>query len=334
MLTTSTHDTKRGEDAAARIAVLSEVPKVWATFVHRWQEILGWDRAPNTAARVPEPALLYGFFQALVGAWPFGWNGEDGRDAFVERLRGFALKSSREAKLKTSWLNPNRDYETALEAFIDACAENDAFWASAHELCTLIEPAAASNALAQCLLRFSAPGVPDTYQGSELWQQSLVDPDNRRPVDFELRRTLLEGIRSRLTERSALAKELSSRYQDGAIKLYVTHVALQTRKRLPELFLRGDYEALEGGEHVVAFTRGFGDERLICVVPRLVHGLVEGHGGLAVGAVWGEQQLEVRHAGTYRNVLTDAVIHVTERVKLSELLSDLSVALLIKEAEA
>jgi (1->4)-alpha-D-glucan 1-alpha-D-glucosylmutase len=334
MVTTSTHDTKRGEDAGARIAVLSELPKLWSTFVRRWEEMLGVDHTSLEASRVPDPPLLYGLLQALVGAWPFGWDGNEGRAEFVERFKKYAEKAAREAKVRTSWINPSKEFEDGLTAFIDSAFADDGFIASFREFCKVLDPLGASNALAECALRFASPGVPDTFQGAELWHQSFVDPDNRRPVDFTRRRAILAEIRERLGDRTALAQDLLGRYADGAVKLYVTHLSLEARKSHPELFLRGDYEPLDGGPHVVAFTRGFGEERLVCVVPRLVHALTEERATWALGDVWQGQTLETRHTGSYTNVFTGERIELAERVNLSNVMRVFPVALLIKEGSS
>ena len=333
MSTTSTHDTKRGEDAAARIAALTELPRQWSGFVRRAEETLGVDRNALEAARVPDSPLLYGLLQALVGGWPFGWDGEQGRAEFSERFRKFALKAAREAKVRTSWMNQNVEYERALDAFLERALENEEFRASVRELCARVDVLGASNALAQCLLRLCSPGVPDTYQGAELWHQAFVDPDNRAPVDFERRRALLTEIREKLGAKATLAAELLGRYPDGAVKLFVTHLALQARKSHPDLFLRGDYEAIDGNSHVVAFTRAFDNERLVCVVPRLVRSLMQDKPGFALGPAWQASILDLRHDGVYRNVFTDAVVRVSNGVPLSEILGDFPVALLLKEGD-
>jgi isoamylase len=334
MISTSTHDTKRGEDAAVRIAALTEVPRQWKQFVQRAEEALGIDRAAVEATRAPESLLLYGLLQALVGAWPFGGCAEGELTTFSERFRKYALKCARESKLRTSWHNPNVDYERELDAFLDAAFKNEAFLTGLRELCALVDPLGASNALAQCLLRFCSPGIPDTYQGAELWHQALVDPDNRAPVDFERRSALLAEIRGKLGAKARLATDLLERYPDGALKLFVTHLALWARKSQPDLFLRGDYEALDGGPNVVAFTRSFAQERLVCVVPRLTHGLTQGTSRWAVGAVWQDAVLEPRYPGKYRDIFTDAVMNVSGKIALRELLSVFPVALLLQEDAA
>jgi glycogen operon protein len=332
MLTTSTHDTKRGEDAAARIAVLSEVPRLWASTVRRLRELA--DVNTGGDAVLPEAAHVYGLFQAMVGAWPFGWDGQRGRAEFVARLAEYALKTAREAKTRTSWLNPDTEYEATVTGFVERVCADAAFVEELRAFCEHIAPSGASNALAQCLLRLCSPGVADTYQGAELWHQSLVDPDNRRPVDFERRRGALAALRARLHERKALARELVERYADGEIKLFVTHLALVTRQEHPELFLRGDYTALPGGPHIVAFTRGFAAERLICIVPRFAHTLGEGKRSFALGDVWGARRLDVRHAGRYENVFTGATVTLADSLGLAEVFADFPVALYVRKDRA
>jgi isoamylase len=331
MTTISTHDTKRGEDASARIAVLSELPRVWARTLRRWNAFSTEALAGVAEELWPVPTLRYLLFQAIIGMWPFGWDGQSGREEFVKRLQTFAEKAAREAKERTSWLNPDREYEATLEAYVERLFANESFIADARSFMETIAPYGAANALAQCLLRICSPGVPDTYQGAELWHQALVDPDNRRPVDFELRHRLLLDLRARLDDRGNLSRELLHSFSDGRVKLYVLHVALQARKTKPELFLRGDYQALPAGDHAIAFTRGFEADRLICCVPRLSYGLTNGQRPWAIGAAWGDAELEVRHAGKYRNLLTGASVEITNDVKLSELLADFPLALLFRE---
>ncbi len=331
MTTTSTHDTKRGEDAAARIAVLSELPREWGRTVRRWSEFSSAAARGIPPDLVPAATLQYHLFQTVVGVWPFGWDGRTQSARFVRRLKTYALKASREAKERTSWLNPDLEYERAVTDFVERLFENDFFVDDARAFCEHIETHAATNALSQCLLRFASPGVPDTYQGAELWHQAMVDPDNRGPVDFKLRRKLLSDLQAGLGEPSRLARDLLASFHDGRVKLFVTYQSLQCRKRKPELFLRGDYEALQGGEHIVAFTRSFGSERLVCCVPRLSYSLTKGVDRWPLGSSWGNKELEIRHSGRYRNVFTGAVIGITRSVSLAELFAEFPVAFLFRE---
>jgi (1->4)-alpha-D-glucan 1-alpha-D-glucosylmutase len=326
MTTTSTHDSKFGEDARARIAVLSELPAIWQRAVRRWRDL-----APFA---FPEEArsLEYLFYQSLVGVWPFGWDGRNERAELVERIQAYLLKASREAKRETSWLAPDAEFEGKVRAFVQGLLESEAFVEDARQFCEQIAPYGASNALAACLARLCSPGVPDTYQGAELWNQSLVDPDNRRPVDFALRRRLLAEIRAGFADRRKLARELLERYHDGRLKLYVTHCALMTRRADRELFLRGDYEPVQAGANAVAFMRSFEQSRLICCVPRLPYHVTGGQVPWPVGEAWNETELEVPHAGRYENVFTGASLDVRHgSLRLADVFREFPVALLVRE---
>ncbi len=335
MVTTSTHDTKRGEDTAARIAVLSEMPSEWRRRVRRWSELTVDARGEVDGVSAPSRGAEYLFYQSVVGAWPYGWDGRDGREAFAERLAAYLLKASKEAKVETSWVNPNTGYDEAVQAYARRALTDDRFVDDARRFCELVAPYGASNGLAQCLLRLCSPGVADTYQGAELWNQSLVDPDNRRPVDFDARRRALARVREGVRDRRALARELLRDYADGAVKLYVTHAALTARRERRDLFLRGDYEGLAGGDNVVAFTRGFGAERLVCCVTRLPYGLTRGERPWAIGDAWGDEEVLLPWSGRYRDALTGATLTADGSLRLAEVFADLPVALLLREdAEA
>ncbi|WP_394850007.1 glycogen debranching protein GlgX [Pendulispora brunnea] len=334
MVTTSTHDTKRGEDTSARMAVLTEMPELWQRTVRRFSELASKMKTVVDGAPAPSRNQEYLFYQTLIGAWPVGWDGREGREAFARRLEAFVLKAAKEAKQETSWTTPNAAQDEAVQRFIRRLAANDAFFEDARRFCERIATYGAVNGLAQCLLRFCVPGVADTYQGSEMWNQSLVDPDNRQPVDYELRRRVLRGIRERLSDRDALSRDLLANFVDGAVKLYVTHVALETRRQKRELFLRGDYEGLPCGEHVLAFVRCFERERLICCVPRFSYLLTRGETPWPIGSVWGQERLRVPQPGTYRNVLTGTSLRLGEEVKVADVLATFPVALLLREPEA
>jgi (1->4)-alpha-D-glucan 1-alpha-D-glucosylmutase len=260
---TSTHDTKRSEDARARINVLSEMAEQWASAVRRWSKM----NEPLRQNSVPDPNVELLVYQNLLGVWPIE------RD----RFRQFLEKASREAKTHTSWIAPNGDYERALQAFGDALLTNDDFRRSFTRLQKRVAYHGFLNALSQVVLKIASPGVPDFYQGSELWDFSLVDPDNRRPVDYETRMKLLQQVRD------AKPAELLRRWPDGRIKLYVTWKALQLRKR----FAREDYRPLSG-ERVCAFQRG---DDVAVAVPRF--------------STSGRSSLEL--TGRWRNVFTNEI---------------------------
>jgi (1->4)-alpha-D-glucan 1-alpha-D-glucosylmutase len=329
MVTTATHDTKRGEDAAARIAVLSEMPELWARTLERWREIAGFARAVVDDAPAPSAALEYLFYQTLVGAWPFGASPSQ-LGNLESRLAAYLLKAAREAKLETSWLTCHAEYEAGLQKFVHKLFRSQAFLSDVGRFCAELDMPAAVNGLAQVLLRTCCPGVPDTYQGGELWNQSLVDPDNRQPVDYELRRKYLNELTSYRDNSKALASKLLESFADGRVKQYVLYRALQLRQQKPELFARGDYLALDGGEHVVAFMRTFETDRVVCVTPRLSRKLC-GRAQFPVGSVWGGQVLRGVTPGRYRELFSGAQLELDATPQLADLLRDFPLALLVAE---
>ncbi|WP_462329903.1 malto-oligosyltrehalose synthase [Thiohalocapsa halophila] len=286
MLAGSTHDAKRSEDVRARLHVLSELPGAWSARTQRWAL---WNRrlhrSNDAGGRQPDAAAEYLFYQTLLGVWPLAaTTGDDAAAlpddetlaALRERVAAYMLKAAREAKLHTAWTNADADYEAALTAFVEAALDpgrSSAFLADFAAFARPLSHLGLLNSLAMTLLRLTAPGVPDIYQGTELWDLSLVDPDNRRPVDFDRRGSLLEGLRTETQDRAPdwLAA-------DGRAKLHLIHRVLALRGQDPTLFADGDYRPLEvsgpHAEHVCAFARMLprqADGRaLVVIVPRLL----------------------------------------------------------------
>ncbi|HME20534.1 MAG TPA: malto-oligosyltrehalose synthase [Acetobacteraceae bacterium] len=262
MLTTATHDHKRGEDVRARLAVLSEIPDEWERTVRHWFALNTPHRrhGDGPMPSAGDEAMLY---QMIVGAWPV--DAVDVRD-YTERLAEWQLKALREAKLVTDWEAPNLDYEDAARSFLYTIMADRRFVAEAGELARQIGPASAVNGLTQTLLKLTVPGVPDFYQGTEFWDQSLVDPDNRQPVDFARR---IEALKA-----DAAPAALAAHWQDGKVKQAVIHRALGLRSEAPDLFGRGEYRPVEVtgplSAHVVASVRSHADAHCIVVVPRLM----------------------------------------------------------------
>ncbi|MFZ0429895.1 MAG: malto-oligosyltrehalose synthase [Acidobacteriota bacterium] len=302
LLASSTHDTKRSEDVRSRLALLSEIPARWSEAVRQWAT----HNARYRRGDAPDRNSEYLFYQTLVGAWPID----------PERMAAYMEKAVREAKLRTSWTQHNEDFEAGLREFIHATMEDESFRNQLEEFVTPLVTPGRINSLAQTLLKLTAPGVPDIYQGAELWDLSLVDPDNRRPVDFGLRRRLLGRIRDMSVD------EAMAGIDEGLPKLWVIRHALHFRKMQPALFgPEGSYRPLRarGGkeEHAVAFQRGDG---AVTVVPRLVLGL---------GGDWADTVLTIP-GGTWINLLTGD--RFTSRdVPLSRLLERFPVALLARE---
>jgi (1->4)-alpha-D-glucan 1-alpha-D-glucosylmutase len=319
LLTSSTHDTKRSEDVRARIAVLSELPREWRAAVNRWARLNRRGKTRVEGASAPDRNDEYLFYQTVLGAWP--WDAATPDEEFVARIEAFMLKAAREAQVHTSWVNPDPAYEEALQRFVRAALDTSRPNPFLEDLATLREIVAHAgviNALAQQLLKLTAPGVPDVYQGTELWDQSLVDPDNRRPVDYRQRERLLRGLQRRRPGRR-LAADLLETKADGRVKLYLSSRALACRTADPDLFARGAYIPLaaEGAaaDHVVAFARRDAANEFITVVPRLVVGLTGKELVDPIGPeIWGDTRLLLPDAepGTrYRDLFTGETIKAT-----------------------
>jgi (1->4)-alpha-D-glucan 1-alpha-D-glucosylmutase len=333
----STHDTKRSEDVRARIDVLSELPDEWAAALQRWAEMNAAHRGDEDGEPVPDRDDEYLLYQTLVGAWPLGEMDEAAHGEFVARIRQYMDKATREAKVHTSWINPNDAYDTGLRDFVAAILSRDhAFFA---DLAAFQRPVARMgmvNALAQTLVKLTSPGVPDVYQGQEIWDLSLVDPDNRRPVDYDLRRRMLADLRERMRgDRAALCRELVERWEDGRIKLYVTHVGLCAREDHADAFAAGEYLplALTGAkaEHAVAFARRGGGSTLVTVVPRLVATLTRDRGhALPDADAWEDTAVAGNEvAGRWRNLFTAEVMEPgADGLRLADVLGGFPVALL------
>jgi (1->4)-alpha-D-glucan 1-alpha-D-glucosylmutase len=343
MLATSTHDNKRSEDVRARINLLSEMPAAWRLALSKWSRLNRRRKKRAGADLAPSRNDEYLLYQALLGAWPLQELDQSGLDAFRDRIQRYMLKAVREAKVHTSWVNPNQAYESALASFIDALLKSrernpflDAFLDAQPVLARL----GMLNSLSQTLIKLTAPGVPDLYQGNETWDFSLVDPDNRRPVDYAARADALEALRTRFPGEDAewreQARGLLSSLGDGRIKLYLCWRALALRARWPSLFEEGEYLPIpasgQRAEHVCAFARRHGEHVVIAVAPRLYYGLSAATDGLPLGAaVWGDTRIAVTGGAEYRDLLTGRRFTADgpqAALALAELLADLPVALL------
>jgi len=291
MLATGTHDTKRGEDMRARLNVLSEVPDAWEQAVQRWQSWNEPHRRELDGQPAPDANEEYLLYQTLVGTWPLEGLDPEGRRAYGDRIRAYMEKALKEAKVHTAWTNPDPEYDQAVAGFITKILDEEAsrqFLDDLEAFARRIACAGWVNSLGQSLLKIAAPGVPDFYQGTELWDFNLVDPDNRRPVDFALRKQLLAELQSRAEKDLAgLASELSACHWDPRIKLLVIWRGLQLRRRRPDLFLRGRYVPLLAGgpraEHICAFARQWENHWAVAVVPRLA---LEAWGGDGSASWW------------------------------------------------
>jgi (1->4)-alpha-D-glucan 1-alpha-D-glucosylmutase len=335
---TSTHDTKRSQDVRARINVLSEIPGEWERHLARWSRCNQHQKRKVKGLSVPEPNTEVLLYQTLLGAWPFY---REEVPEFKRRLKNYMVKAVREAKTFTSWLEPDPEYEAAVIGFVDSILEaspQNQFLPDFLRFQERIAHYGFLNSLSQLLLKVASPGVPDFYQGTELWELSLVDPDNRRPVDFQKRTKLLDGlIRQEAKGQPVLIKSLLKSWEDGRVKFYLTYKALNFRRSHRELFRDGDYLPLEiRGQrqgYVCAFGRGKVGSWVLVAVPRLLTKLISA-GDLPLGEkVWGDDFLALPRgaAREWHNVLTGETINVSGAAKglpLSCVLSLFPVALL------
>jgi (1->4)-alpha-D-glucan 1-alpha-D-glucosylmutase len=339
---TSTHDTKRSEDVRVRIDAISEIPGEWRSALVRWQRL----NAPHVTQENGHPPapdrvdelLLY---QTLVGAFPDGGlrPGTPAFSAFVSRIQEYMDKAMREAKRHTSWTSPNEPYETGVKSFVERALSSGEFLADLRGFAARVAHAGRISSLSQAAVKCAAPGVPDVYQGCELWDLSLVDPDNRRPVDFALRARALREIDAELergaSARAALARRLSSEegLKDGRAKLLLLRAALHLRQARRELFLAGEYVPLVAdgplAKRVFAFARVDTRGAVVCAVPRLVLGALEAGGGRIrwEGALSLPKALPRR----WRDAVTGAE-REGPRLALADLFGDFPVALLVSEA--
>ncbi len=344
MSASSTHDTKRSEDVRARINLLSEMPDLWEEHVFRWADINRGHKLPDGDGVVPDANDEYLLYQTLVGAWPFGEVNDQTHQDLVGRVQAYMEKATREAKLNTSWINPSARYDQGLKEFVATILRrgDNPFLDDFVRFHPPIARLGMVNALAQTLVKLTSPGVPDVYQGQEIWDLSLVDPDNRRPVDFALRRELLARLTADLEERDRreVARSLVEEWEDGRAKLYLTQTALRLRQAFPELFAAGEHLPLatagEHAEHAVAFARRAEGAAVVTVVPRLVATLTRDHGfALPTAKLWSGTHIILPRelAGRYVNRLTGAELRTEDRqgdaiLDAQELFADFPVALL------
>jgi len=329
MLATATHDTKLGEDVRARINVLSELPDEWGREVSKWMRINRPHRSLVEGEPAPDRVDEYRFYQAAVGVWPADLPPDTAQapPALAERLTEYMTKAVKEAKVHTSWLTSNEPYEAALRHFVQRSltgASGARFLAAMLPFQRRIARLGMINSLAQVALKIGAPGVPDFYQGTDLWDLSLVDPDNRRPVDFSVRARLLDGVDALLAQpvgdrRNAIA-EAARNWHDGRIKLLVTAAGLRLRRDLPNVFLGGGYVPVPIEVSVpagaVGFARTAGDDAVLFVAPRLCARIVDADHPLPLGGdAWKTSRLLLPPAlrdRTFSNVITGAELRATK----------------------
>ena len=318
---TSTHDTKRSEDVRARLNVLSELPGAWKQATTRWARANRRGRSMIEDQSYPSRNEEYLLYQTLIGSWPLQPMTPDEEATYVERITGYMHKAMREAKVYTSWLNPSEEHEKAMARFVAAVLspDNTAFRTDFLEFQRRVAAYGIYNSLAQLAVKIAAPGVPDFYQGTELWDFSLVDPDNRRPVDYARRRALLAELDAACEScgRGAVASELVGVLKDDRLKLYATSTMLRFRRHQRTVFDHGSYEAVSAHgprqDHVFAFTRAHGGAHVLTAVPRLIATLAADADVPPLGErIWGDTWLELPSAPPrgYRDIFTGRCVEV------------------------
>ena len=346
MLATSTHDTKRSEDVRARISVLSEMPEQWREGIFRWSRLNRKLKVIVDGKPVPSRNEEYLLYQTLVGTWPFCNPGDEEFAEFSSRIKAYMLKAMREAKVHTSWISPNSQHEDAALYFIDSILKKSTHNIFLHDFESFQKLTAACgifNSLSQTLLKITSPGIPDIYQGNELWDFSLVDPDNRRLVDYRIRKELLDELLRKESAEGLLetAWEVVATRNDGRIKMYLTCKALNFRRNNRELFESGRYLplAVEGvcQEYVCAFERSVNNSSILVVAPRFCSSLMADSSRLPMGAdVWKDTRIIIPFdtaASCYRNIFTGEVLNLNQEegrlsIALKDILSLFPVALL------
>jgi (1->4)-alpha-D-glucan 1-alpha-D-glucosylmutase len=340
LLTATTHDTKRSADVRARLDVLSEIPDVWTASVRRWRRANRAHAAVSPRRRSPDANTEYLLYQTMVGIWQPGDADRD-RRGIARRIEEYMRKAAREARVRTSWLNPDDAFEKALSSFVETLLIGPPGASFRDDLdCFVrrIAPAGAWNSLARTLVHLTAPGTPDIYQGDELWNFALVDPDNRRPVDYDRRAALLDELDSREREVGlrALSAELTGLPADDRLKLHVVRTALRARRAHPALFGAAYLPLTTAGaraSHVFAFARERMDRTAIVVVPRLSYTL--SHGAAPIGEhVWRDTTVMAPH-GTQslplRNVFTGETMVPSHSLRVADVLDAFPVALLVSD---
>ncbi|MCC6589686.1 MAG: malto-oligosyltrehalose synthase [Bryobacterales bacterium] len=321
MLASSTHDTKRGEDVRARISVLSEIPQLWAAAVHRWHSLNLSHRSRAGDMMAPSPNDEYLLYQTLIGTWP----ADPRPNGYEQRIQQYMLKAIREAKLHSSWIRPNAAYEEAVDRFLDAILHSEDFLADFARFQTPVAEAGLLNSLSQTVLKLTAPGVPDTYQGNEMPEFTLVDPDNRRAIDYQLRRDTLRAL------------DEAAAPDDKHAKLWITSRLLRFRRDFHALFSAGAYEPIRAtGPHrhrLIAFARTYSRQAAIAIAGRF---FLSSDGGLTRDASsWNGTDLLLprsHDSTTFIDVLTNRKVAAhNRRIAVSEAFGPWPVAVLMRE---
>jgi (1->4)-alpha-D-glucan 1-alpha-D-glucosylmutase len=350
-IATSTHDTKRSEDARAGLNVLSEMPDEWRNRLVRWSRLNKRKKPVVNGRLIPDRNEEYLLYQTLICVWPLYPLSDPDYETLKARIKAYMLKAVREAKVNSSWISPDISYEEGLAGFVEAILSRSTANLFIKDFIVFQEKISYFgffNALSQALLKVTSPGVPDFYQGTELWDFSLVDPDNRRPVDFNTRIKMLKKIRKGAYSRNdglrKFSQELLRQWQDGAIKLYVIFMSLRYRNQNQDLFKNGLYMpiAAEGSakDNICAFARTMDDKAVMIAAPRFFSYLVKDVNEMPLGrAIWTDTAIIIPDeipGGMFRNILTDEIVAETEengkrRLLLGDVFASFPLALLERQ---
>ena len=347
MLTTSTHDTKRSEDVRNRLNVLSEIPNAWSGAVRRWQRASAKAKRTLADGRIaPDANEEYLLFQTIVGMWPWREDDPGCRESVLKRLQEYTAKALSEAKVNLSWINPDPEYVGAVQGWLadlilpDKRGRETQFMQVLQRLLQQIKIFGGVNSLAQLVLKATCPGVPDFYQGTELWNLSLVDPDNRRPVDYEVRERMLAHLDELASQQGAgaVAAEVTRDISNGAIKLWTMAQVLRLRQAEHAVFRRGSYVPLHAADaaeqHVIAHARQHENKTIIVVVPRFPCTLMRGTVALPLDAVWKDWMLPIpaEFHGAYRNIFTGETIAADGPLPLAQVFRSFPVAVFVTQS--
>ncbi len=332
MNTTATHDTKRGEDARMRINVLSELPEQWGETFEKWQGLNKSFLTEANGKTMPGVNDEYFLYQTMIGTFPFHISPEE--DNYAQRLEDYLLKAIREAKVHTNWAAPNEAYEKAFAQFAKHILEDKNFMSEFEDFAEDIARSGAVYSLAQTLLRLCVPGVPDTYQGTEFWDLSMVDPDNRRPVDYQARQDALDRMETSWKQQPiSLVESLRSDLLNPEIKLFTLYQALKARQQYRPIFEEGSYVPVEVSpsfeNHLLAFRRLTESAEALVVIPLNIHSLKTDQHFPLGKACWQEAEL-LGIAGNWQNVFTQQTMNFHQNATVAEILADFPVALFIK----
>lgn len=335
---TSTHDSKRGEDARMRLNVLSQIPELWEEKIKYWSEInRKWKVRGDGGGEIPDNNDEYFFYQAIIGALPLG---EYSQGKFISRMQEYMLKAVREAKVHTGWIKHDTEYESGVLSFVKNVLDiqlSSGFLSDFFTFQKKLTFYGFLDSLSQCLIKIMSPGIPDFYQGTELWDFSLVDPDNRHMIDFSKRETFLNQIRSvHSREKKTFLQELLANWHDGRVKMFIAFCGLELRNKNRELFAYGQYEALSANgkfqNNIIAFARKNKEKCMITAVPRFVTFLAD-QGQVPIGELWENTCVENKFTeyANWKNILTNEKVSVGSQIYAKDLFETFPMAVLVCE---